>query len=156
MRENKQNLLFFSPFPIVLYIWLTTSLIMFAFVIFYLRGSINYFPTLCIISFILYYLFCRKSCKIQVYEDKFIIHQLFWNEGIEIKFCDIIKMDYKKGFFDFKAPIDNTYHFKLICFDSFFLELKSGNIQLNINTRLGGFNKLKNTISKKLSQKLLN
>lgn len=152
MRVNRGDLFLLSRFPYVLYIWVITTISILAFTTFFLGSPFKNIFTLILITAGSYYLFCRKSCTIQVYEDKFRIHYFLTKNIKEVKFIDIVKMDYKKGFYDFSAPVKNTYHFKLICYDTLFLELKTGNVQLDINTRIGGFNKIKEIIREKIRE----
>lgn len=149
MNDNSELLIYRSRLPIIFYIWIILALTSLAFIIIILKADNNNLTLWAIVSLSLYYILCRKSCIIYVYDDKFKIQYLSLYDAIEFKFDDIVEMDYKKGFYDFRAPIESTYHFKMICFDTLFLELKTGKIKLNINTRLGGFNQLKDTIRKK-------
>lgn len=143
----KEELLFRSKLPLVLYIWIILSFLLLACIIIFLKSGINNLIIMPLFSILSYYLFCRSSCTIQVYKERFKIRYLLWKEDREIKFEEIIKMDYKKGFYDFRAPVENKYHFKLICYDTLFLNLQRGNIQVNINSRLGSFNKLREIVS---------
>lgn len=124
MTEIKEELLFRSKPPLIFYIWIILSFL--AFIIIFLEAGINNLIIMALFSVFFYYLFCRSSCTIQVYKERFKICYLLWKEDREIKFKEIIKTDYKKGFYDFRAPVENTYHFRLICYDTLFLNLKKG------------------------------
>lgn len=149
MKNSNKEPLFITQYPIVLYVWMALSMIIFFLLLIMTRPSVGNFLTWLLLVIILYYLLCRASCSILIYEDEFIVKKIL-GDNLIIKFEDIIKIDYKKGFFDFRAPIDNTYHFKLICFDTLFLSLKTNNLKININTRASGFDKLLSTILEKI------
>lgn len=148
-----EKVLYRTKRPILFYAWIIITLGTLVTFIFKLGFISSTIFTSGIISGILYYLLCRKSCKVYVYEGKMeICYTFFWDQKKEISFDDIIELDYKKGFFDFSAPFENTYHFKLICYDTFFIKLKTKSIQININTRMGGFNHLKRILTEKIRE----
>lgn len=146
--ENMNNKkLYQSKISIIFYVWVVLSLVII--ITFLLKSGIRLNSLIFsgLIDVITYYLLCRNLCRIFIYNDKFkVCYAFFGNQSIEIRFEEIVELDYKKGFFDFTAPFDNTYHFKLICYDTLFLKLKARDIQININSRFGAFNILKDKV----------
>lgn len=149
MKHINRKVLFVSQFPLIFYIWLGFALTIILLLFIISESSDNRIITWLILTGLLYYILCRASCKIIIYEDEFIIKKIF-GDFLRIRFEDLTSIDYKKGFFDFTAPINHSSHFKLICYDTLFVKLKTKNVKIDVNTRRNGFDMLLGIILKKL------
>ncbi len=137
--------------PLILYVWGLFSVVFAVLVLVRDGFSIDVMMILLVVIGITFFLTNRYACRVEIYDDRFVIRYfVFWNSSIDIFFKDIISVDYKKGFFDFKAYLDNTYSFKLICYDTLILVIDSKRNEIHINTRFGGFDGLRNYIQEKL------
>jgi hypothetical protein len=144
----KENLIYESDRPIVFYLWIIASVLILFNLSYKLRFDLGTVVSSGLISLAIFLVFCRKACRIYVFSNRIYIKYIFfWNINQNIKFDEIVQFDFKKGMFDFSASFENTYHFKLICYDTFYFKLRTREVKIDVNTRIGGFNKAMKTMN---------
>lgn len=143
--------------PIMLVLWLFITVILFLFLLInemVLWGVCFYVG---IISGLYYFIFCRYSCTIKVIEKKLQINYLvFWLKNKDINLTEVINYNYRKGFYDFFSEKPQSEYYNIICYDSLIINLINGKkIEINLNTRIGDFGKIRNILNKTIKENYL-
>ena len=149
---NKTDNLTLGHTPLVFYVWIILNLLFVSFLV--VKGMIWWGVIFYgfLVSALIYIIFARYPCKIFLTKQSLKFQYVVpWIKDIDIQVAQISNFDYKKGFYDLMAPMENSQerYYKITCFDTISFKYKSGSEQhVNLNTRLGDFRKIRQQLSK--------
>jgi len=106
--------------------------------------------------FFFYILFSRQACRMEIENNLLKINYFFfWDKNVIVDLNDIVSADYGKSFYDLVSDkrLGDIFAFPKYCYDELVLEMKDGKeIYLHTNTRMFGFNKVYEYISRFLKE----